>query len=155
MRLNTLNTNKAPKAVPMVVKENAGYAVKDINGITRKLFDDIDIANHYMKRHNKELREGVEPVVYMSEIMEGVLDSTDDDGWMAKGQLYQLSKYSVELHGMIQDTDNLEPWVQAKITKAADYISAVKHYMEYLVINDQQSDAPVVIDDLPDDEFEI
>ena len=108
-----------------------------------------------MKRHNKELREGVEPVVYMSEIMEGVLDSTDDDGWMAKGQLYQLSKYSVELHGMIQDTDNLEPWVQAKITKAADYISAVKHYMEYLVINDQQSDAPVVIDDLPDDEFEM
>ena len=155
MRIDKLHTTRAPMAIPMVVKENNEYAVKDINGITRKLFDDIDIAKHYMKRHNKELREGTEPVVYMSEIMEGVLDSTDDDGWMAKGQLYQLSKYSVELHGMISDTDNLEPWVQSKITKAADYISAVKHYMEYLQINGHgPDDAPVVIDDLPD-EFEV
>ena len=83
--------------------------------------------------------------------MEGVLDSTDDDGWMAKGQLYQLSKYSVELHGMIQDTDNLEPWVQAKITKAADYISAVKHYMEYLAVNNYPEQQPVVVDDMTDE----
>jgi hypothetical protein len=55
----------------------------------------------------------------------------DDDGFMAKRQLYDLAKYAVELHRMIQDTDNLEPWVQAKITKAADYISTVKHYLEY------------------------
>ena len=64
-------------------------------------------------------------------IKEGVLDDMDDDGFMAKRQLYDLAKYSVELHRMIQDTDNLEPWVQAKITKAADYISTVKHYLEY------------------------
>jgi hypothetical protein len=64
-------------------------------------------------------------------IKEGVLDDMDDDGFMAKRQLYDLAKYAVELHRMIQDTDNLEPWVQAKITKAADYISTVKHYLEY------------------------
>ena len=64
-------------------------------------------------------------------ITEGVLDDMDDDGFMAKRQLYDLAKYSVELHRMIQDTDNLEPWIQAKITKAADYIDTVKHYMEY------------------------
>jgi hypothetical protein len=69
-------------------------------------------------------------------INEGVLDDMDDDGFMAKRQLYDLAKYSVELHRMIQDTDNLEPWVQAKITKAADYISTVKHYLEYQGVRD-------------------
>ena len=70
-------------------------------------------------------------LVKESKLTEGVLDDMDDDGFMAKRQLYDLAKYSVELHRMIQDTDNLEPWVQAKITKAADYISTVKHYLEY------------------------
>jgi hypothetical protein len=68
-----------------------------------------------------------------SAIREGVLDATDDDGWMAKSQLYRLAKCSAELHGMINDADDLEPWVQAKITKASDYIMAVKNYMEYLI----------------------
>ena len=65
-------------------------------------------------------------------VTEGVLDSTDDDGWMAKSQLYKLAKYAAELHKMINDSDDLEPWVQAKITAASEDISAVKHYMEYL-----------------------
>jgi len=102
-----------------------------------------------MKKHKPELTEGTTPVVYTSELMEGVLDATDEDGWMAKSQLYKLSKYSIELHGMIQDTENLEPWVQAKITKACDYIGAVKHYMEYLEVNDYPAEAPVVVDDMP------
>jgi len=70
-----------------------------------------------------------------SALTEGVLDDTDEDGWMAKSQLYKTAKYAIKLHGMISDTDNLEPWVQAKITKASDYLSAVKHYMEYEGIN--------------------
>jgi hypothetical protein len=65
------------------------------------------------------------------QLSEGVLDDHDDDGFMAKRQLYDLAKYSVQLHKMIQDSDNLEPWMQAKITKAADYISTVKHVLEY------------------------
>jgi hypothetical protein len=64
-------------------------------------------------------------------IKEGVLDDLDDDGFMAKRQLYDIAKYAVALHKMIQDTDNLEPWISAKITTAADYIDTVKHYLEY------------------------
>lgn len=67
-------------------------------------------------------------------VTEGVLDSTDEDGWMAKSQLYKLAKYSAELHKMIQDSDDLEPWVQAKITTACEDIGAVKQYMEYLAV---------------------
>jgi len=52
---------------------------------------------------------------------------------------------------MIGDTDNLEPWVQAKITKASDYLGAVKHYMEYLAVNDYPEQPPVVVDDMPEE----
>lgn len=62
-----------------------------------------------------------------------------------------MSKYAIELHGMIGDTDNLEPWVQAKITKAADYLGAVKHYMDYLAVNDYPEQPPVVVDDMPEE----
>ena len=146
MRLEKIQTAQQAQAKPTVAKVAEGYAVCDVNNKTVKVFEDIDVAKSYMKRHITELKEGREPVVYMSEIMEGVLDDTDDDGWMAKSELYKLSKYAIQLHGMIQDNENLEPWVQSKITKAADYISTVKHYMEYVELSDGQ---PEVVDDIP------
>ena len=146
MRLEKIQTARQAQAKPTVAKVAEGYAVCDVNNKTVKVFEDIDVAKSYMNRHITELKEGREPVVYMSEIMEGVLDDTDDDGWMAKSELYKLSKYAIQLHGMIQDNENLEPWVQSKITKAADYISTVKHYMEYVELSDGQ---PEVVDDIP------
>jgi hypothetical protein len=50
---------------------------------------------------------------------------------MAKADLYKLANYSMKLFKMIQEGQELEGWVQAKITKAADYIASVYHYMEY------------------------
>jgi len=58
-------------------------------------------------------------------------DHPDDEGSMAKKQLQQLSEYSNELFGMLDDGEQLESWVQSKITKAVDYISTVKHHLEY------------------------
>ena len=88
-----------------------------------------------------------------AQVNEGVLDDMDEDGWMAKSQLYQAAKYSIELHKMIQDTDNLEPWVQSKISKAADYLSSVKHYMEYESVNsypgEATEEAPAEIEEKP------
>ena len=55
----------------------------------------------------------------------------DDEGAMVKADLYKLAKYSVKLFKKIEDEDQFEAWVQAKITKAADYISSVYHYLEY------------------------
>ena len=50
---------------------------------------------------------------------------------MARADLYKLANYSFKLFKMIQDGDELEGWVQAKVTKAADYIASVYHFMEY------------------------
>ena len=58
-------------------------------------------------------------------------DYPDEEGSMANRQLQQIAEYSNELMSMIGDNTQLEAWVQSKITKAADYISTVKHYLEY------------------------
>ena len=50
---------------------------------------------------------------------------------MARADLYKLANYSMKLFKMIQEGQELEGWVQAKITKAADYIASVYHFMEY------------------------
>lgn len=55
----------------------------------------------------------------------------DKEGRMAKRQLSDIAEYAEELSGMLQDETQLEAWVQAKLTKAADYIKTVKHYVEY------------------------
>ena len=55
----------------------------------------------------------------------------DREGRMAKRQLSDISKYAQDLDQMLQDETQLEAWVQAKLTKAADYIKTVKHYVEY------------------------
>jgi len=55
----------------------------------------------------------------------------DHEGAMAKADLFKLANYSVKLFKQIQDGDQLEAWVQAKITKAADYVASVYHYLEY------------------------
>ena len=122
----------------MIAKQGGDVTIfREVNEAFDSLYDSLESA-HYDAVGHKGVNETRESV----KIMEGVLDSTDEDGWMAKGQLYNAAQYSIELHKMIQDTDNLEPWVQAKITKAADYLSSVKHYMEYEAVNDYPEMAP-------------
>jgi hypothetical protein len=55
----------------------------------------------------------------------------EQQGKMAKADLYKLASYSHKLFKSLNDDDELEAWVQAKITKAADYIASVFHYLEY------------------------
>ena len=54
----------------------------------------------------------------------------DHEGRMHRSSLFKMAKYSVELLDMIQDADDLPEWVESKITKAADYLGVVKHYLE-------------------------
>ncbi len=55
----------------------------------------------------------------------------DHEGAMAKADLYKLANYSLKLFKQMDDNAQIEAWVQAKITKAADYIASVYHYLEY------------------------
>jgi hypothetical protein len=55
----------------------------------------------------------------------------DHEGKMARSELYRAAKYAMKLFQMIQEGQELEGWVQSKITKSADYLDSVYHYMEY------------------------
>lgn len=55
----------------------------------------------------------------------------DHEAKMARADLYKLAQYSAKLFKMIDENEELDGWVQAKITKASDYISSVYHYLEY------------------------
>lgn len=64
----------------------------------------------------------------------GHVSEPDHEVNMARSDLYQLARYSAKLHDMLQNVSEyqgLDGWQQAKITKAADYISAVYHSLDY------------------------
>ena len=49
------------------------------------------------------------------------MDHIDEEGGMAKSQLYKVAKYAMMLHDALDDEDQLEAWVQSKITIASEY----------------------------------
>ena len=55
----------------------------------------------------------------------------DGAGRMTKSNLYNMVKHATMLHELIQDNQELEPWVQEKIAVATDAIETVAEYMEY------------------------
>ena len=67
----------------------------------------------------------------ISQQEEDYFEYSDEEGKMAKRQLENIIECSQQLMSMLGDKTQLESWVQSKITKAEDYISTVKHYLEY------------------------
>ena len=53
----------------------------------------------------------------------------DYEGEMTRGELKALIANAQELLKMLGEDDEIEAWVQSKITKAADYVSSVRNYM--------------------------
>jgi len=85
--------------------------------------NEFEVSPIRKNRVKKNLKESV--------LREGVLDASDDDGWMAKSQLYSLAKSSIELHRMINDSDDLEPWIISKIAQSHAAISNIKNHIDY------------------------
>ena len=76
--------------------------------------------------NNKEINEGLADLAGAAE--------RDHEVQMARAELYKIAKYAIKLHDMLKNVSEeqgLEGWVQSKITKAADYIGAVYHNLDY------------------------
>lgn len=54
----------------------------------------------------------------------------DFEGGMAKSQLISIVKNARELYNMMDETTQLEGWVQSKITIAEDYMQALVTYLQ-------------------------
>ena len=75
---------------------------------------------------NKKIQEGLADLAQRAE--------SDHEVQMARADLYKIAKYAIKLHDMLKgvsEEEGLEGWQQAKITKAADYISSVYHNLDY------------------------
>tara|TARA_R100000406_G_scaffold64996_1_gene45745 strand:+ start:322 stop:750 length:429 start_codon:yes stop_codon:yes gene_type:complete len=79
------------------------------------------------------------------------MDHVDEEGGMAKSQLYNLAKYAIMLHDALEDETQLESWVQSKITIATEYMGKVKHYLEYEM--GLQMEDPDMDIDYPEEDF--
>ena len=124
--------------------------LKDINEAFDNLYDKLE-EGHMGAVAHLQMEESAK-----KEIKESVLDSDDDDGFMARSQLYFLARDAINLHGMIDDRSDLEPWVQSKIAQASKDIDAVRRYTEYNAMeqNSPEPEVPAVIpSEEPQDEM--
>lgn len=55
----------------------------------------------------------------------------DPAGDMAKAQLQKIEMYAAKLNDMIHPDDELESWVQSKLSRISTDIGDVKHYLDY------------------------
>jgi hypothetical protein len=68
----------------------------------------------------------------------------DHEVQMARSDLYKTANYAIKLHSLLKgvsEAEGIEGWMQAKITKAADYLGSVFHALEYDMI---EKSAPVM-----------
>jgi len=116
---------KAPpgdKAERMVKHIKAGYA-KD-----GKLTDkERGIAYATAWKHHNKKNEDHGPEDPKADYNVGEYDREGD---MAKDQLRTVNDAAKELYSIIQADENLPEWVQAKITKAMDYLDTARDYLK-------------------------
>ena len=102
--------------------------------------EDADVRGyHAAPGKGEDTQESVnEDIAQDANIME-----RDHEVQMARSDLYKTANYAIKLHNMLKgvsEEQGIEGWMQAKITKAADYISSVYHSMEYDMVEKSVSE---------------
>jgi hypothetical protein len=110
--------------------------LEPINTIPTRNKEDYELAfSKFLGEEKEETHEEMEEDLHVVPVgVDNKIDHSnhgiDDEGRMAKSQLYKIAKYASELYKMMDDNTQLDAWVQAKLTKACDYVGTVKHYLE-------------------------
>ena len=91
-----------------------------------------------------------------SDIAEKALEmDLDHEVQMARQQCYFAAKDAIRIHSLLKNVsemEGLEGWMQAKLSKASDYLKAVAEALEYDAMEKQQ-DNVVAVPDMPDEAF--
>ncbi len=103
--------------------DKVGKEDKDINNDGK-----VNKTDKYLANRRKAIGKALKKKkIVKEETSTGV--EGDYEGEMSKGELEYTIQNAQEILDQLNDQDELEAWVQSKITKAADYISTVKDYM--------------------------
>ena len=89
----------------------------------------------------------VAPSIQPSVEAERVNHHDDSEVKMALAELYKIEKYAFALGLMMKETNALEGWTAAKITKAADYLGSVFHKLDYDFHADAEDHADIAPED--------
>ena len=92
-------------------------AVKEELGIKEDLQNEI-LGTYFANRAMKKIKS------------RDLDDDGDGEGKMADSQLNRIADLATMIDEMVDDDTNLPEWVESKITKAQDYMSAVMNYMK-------------------------
>tara|TARA_R100001594_G_scaffold62530_1_gene96866 strand:- start:1226 stop:1558 length:333 start_codon:yes stop_codon:yes gene_type:complete len=71
------------------------------------------------------------PIVGQEQTGDYTKDPDGYEGEMAKRSLYHMAAQAQQLHDILAEDENLEPWVQDKISKAADYLEKAFKAISY------------------------
>ena len=86
-----------------------------------------DSTDKYLLNRRKAIKKAMKKKAMKEETSTEV--EGDYEGEMARNQLKSLILNAEEILDQIEHDQELEAWVQAKITSAADHITTVKDYM--------------------------
>ncbi len=89
------------------------------------------IAEELNKNSSLLLEMPGHPIVGQEQTGDYTKDPDGYEGEMAKRSLYHMAAQAQQLHDMIMEDENLEPWVQDKISKAADYLEKAFKAISY------------------------
>ena len=163
-KLEELNTDQRPvqEVLSSKGKDNLIRAVQNFESMAEDL-NLSDQAMDVIAMHLDDMladvmeiegvRESKQPVKEgnMSDMAQEV--EKDHEVQMARNDLYKSAKYAVAIHKMMKDISEMEGidgWVASKITKAADYLGSVKHYMEGQMMADVELAVVPVAGDMTD-----
>ena len=65
------------------------------------------------------------------ETVQKLQEMDDPEGEMAGKQAEMAVKHASKIAQMVENMDELEDWVQAKLTLATDYLQTVSEYLEF------------------------
>ena len=85
-------------------------------------------------KNERDVKEFAHQMTYptrikIKKIVREIKESEQGEGKMAQGQLKRITELSNMIQQQFNDNTNLEEWVEAKITKAEDYLSSVFNYI--------------------------
>jgi hypothetical protein len=101
-----------------------GESQQGLSNVVQKVIKTPDEDCEGVKKGNSEECEGCGGTC-------GCESGNNEDSEMAKNELYNTVHHAVSIYNKLKNLPKLEPWVQSKITKAADYLNSVKHYLDH------------------------
>ena len=104
---------------------------EEINEIADPSFDPDEWGpgNPRWEWQKSRMPAGLDPLPRKPRYEDLLTKSDKVEGSMAQGQLKRISELANMISEEFDDSTNLEEWVEAKITKAQDYLSSVMNYM--------------------------